>query len=366
MPLFEDKPVKLVPPPKITPDGKYFVIRFTYEVFENYRDYLARLEFYQQKVFTCARTRKKNLSFEEALISEIEDKKKVDEEIQPCYLPVVCKMVHCNTNHLQAITQEVLKEIKENFYVDEVLFGKQKQKTKVRILKVDADKNFTVEVLEVNGNPVKKGDAASTIQVKSDYFAKKKITFSVLKELITRVATKASYNGSPWLVNEEYVDQFKLETKLSDDILEKEAKAKERKRKLEAKEAGIELDQGDERAAKKAKLTKYPIEDLELTESLNTPMPIPSTDFGFDSLWSVSKAITLYKFLNGFRTKLMLPPFSLDDFFHCLAYKKQNPMIGYIAVAMLKLLIPKKSMSLIIAFAHSCIFSFFLFVPICN
>lgn len=348
MPLFEDKPVKLVAPPKITPEGKYFVIRFTYEIFENYQDYLSRLEFYQQKVFACARTKKKNLSFEEALVSEIEDKKKVDEEIQPCYLPIVCKAVHCSLSNLQTLSQEILKEIKENYYVDEVLFGGQKQKqktTKVRVLKVNTDKTYTVEVLEIDGKPAKiDQEGAGTIKVKADYFAKKKITFSVLKELITRIANKATYNGAPWLVHEEFVDQFKLVTKLSADILEKEAKAKERKRKLEAKEAGIELEnEGDERATKKAKLSKYPIEDLQLDGALNSDQPIASTDFGFDSLWSVSKAISLYKFLNGFRTKLALPPFSLDDFFNCLAYKKQNSMIGFIAVAMLKLLIPKKS-----------------------
>jgi hypothetical protein len=79
MPLHENKLVKLLPPPVITPEKKYFVVRFTSEIFDNYQDYLSRIEFYQRRVFTCARTKKSKLTYEEALMSEIEHKRQADE-----------------------------------------------------------------------------------------------------------------------------------------------------------------------------------------------------------------------------------------------------------------------------------------------
>ena len=53
-----------------TPDALVFQIRFTGEVFSLYDDYIERLNYYRERVWSCSRTGKSNLSFEEALVSE--------------------------------------------------------------------------------------------------------------------------------------------------------------------------------------------------------------------------------------------------------------------------------------------------------
>jgi hypothetical protein len=59
------------------------------------REYIARFEFYQQRVFQCASSKKKGLTFEEALTSESEMKKKC-QDLQECYLRVICEQTHCS------------------------------------------------------------------------------------------------------------------------------------------------------------------------------------------------------------------------------------------------------------------------------
>jgi hypothetical protein len=53
----------------------------------------------------------------------------------------------------------------------------------------------------------------------------------VIKDLITEVATKGTYQGAPWLVNQKYIKEFSLKTKLSAEALEKQQKFEEKESK---------------------------------------------------------------------------------------------------------------------------------------
>lgn len=59
--------------------------------------YIARIEYYQQRIFSCSLTGKSKLTYEEALASERAAKTTMDEGIQDCYLETICKLVHCCT-----------------------------------------------------------------------------------------------------------------------------------------------------------------------------------------------------------------------------------------------------------------------------
>lgn len=62
-------------------------------------EYIDKFEFYQQRVFQCSLTKKKGLTFEEALTSEHAIKQK-SHDVQDCYLRVICEQTHCSTYSL--------------------------------------------------------------------------------------------------------------------------------------------------------------------------------------------------------------------------------------------------------------------------
>lgn len=64
------------------------------------RKYLERIEFYQQRVFSCSLSKKKGLTFEEALISE-NNVKKQTQDLPECYLRFICENAHCSMQHTE-------------------------------------------------------------------------------------------------------------------------------------------------------------------------------------------------------------------------------------------------------------------------
>ena len=76
------------------PDAPVFQIRFTGEVFDDYADYIDRLSRYRKRVWTCTRTGKTGLTYEEALVSERKAGASLETFPEALYEPILRRVHH--------------------------------------------------------------------------------------------------------------------------------------------------------------------------------------------------------------------------------------------------------------------------------
>eukprot|EP01126_Amoeba_proteus_P013609 TRINITY_DN1581_c1_g1_i4.p1 TRINITY_DN1581_c1_g1~~TRINITY_DN1581_c1_g1_i4.p1 ORF type:complete len:196 (-),score=36.58 TRINITY_DN1581_c1_g1_i4:173-760(-) len=153
MPLHEGKLVELVNPPDVSDGETVWIIRFTGEIFQNYEDYLKRLAFYRQRVFKCSISKVGGLTYEEALIKELNMNKKA-EELQECYLRIICEMAHGSQLRVSQLVSQIYQRIQTEFFEGEVLTTiKGKKRLRVMINKVEKD-NIECLVLSDKGRPL--------------------------------------------------------------------------------------------------------------------------------------------------------------------------------------------------------------------
>lgn len=108
MPLFKRTAFFLLDPPKdLDPKEKVFQVRFTKEIFRDYKEYLNRLNLYRQRVWSCKVSGKSNLTYEEALVSEHHAAEKAQQLPRELVVPVL-QMVQYNWNFVLHLLQALL------------------------------------------------------------------------------------------------------------------------------------------------------------------------------------------------------------------------------------------------------------------
>lgn len=135
MPLFNGYECKLSLNPEAI-DKEVYQIRFTGEIFIDYeyisadgREYLAKLDFYRQPVWTCSWSLKKHLTYEQALLSESSKRSYIEslgvdlkQKLTELILAKKAVMKEPSAKMtMDELATEILSKLGDDFYRDEIV-----------------------------------------------------------------------------------------------------------------------------------------------------------------------------------------------------------------------------------------------------
>ncbi|KAL4183968.1 hypothetical protein AMTRI_Chr11g101010 [Amborella trichopoda] len=221
MPLFKRKPFSLMEPPQdLEPHELVFQIRFTKELFRFYENYLRRINLYRQRVWTCKVTGKTKLTYEEALISEQNATKKVQQFHKELMEPVLL-MVQFSTLGLNDLVKTISKRLQEPLVEGQELNGKKGEAIHpCRILKVfekaengSTRKSYEVGWLDKDNKVTDRSveDAESLIWKKQP----------VSRDLIKAFIRESTSRSAPWMVHETLAMEYGIPTKPPEELIGK-------------------------------------------------------------------------------------------------------------------------------------------------
>ncbi|KAI6891289.1 hypothetical protein KC348_g19177, partial [Hortaea werneckii] len=120
MVLYKRKPILIHPPPKLSDNAEVYVMRGTNEVFQDYEDYLRRLDYLRQKKFVDAVNGKSGMTFFDALISENKSSDAI-ENVFPDVLkdPILRKVQFSTISRIDDLVSSVFDEFKKDFFPGE-------------------------------------------------------------------------------------------------------------------------------------------------------------------------------------------------------------------------------------------------------
>ncbi|KAL8126497.1 uncharacterized protein LOC141720921 [Apium graveolens] len=337
MPLFKKKAFPLVDnPTDLSPDEAVFQVRFTKEIFRDYRDYLDRICLYRKRCWTCKVTGKINLTFEEALMSERRAIEKVQQFPSNLVAPVL-REVQFSMLNLRDLVSMIAEKLQECMLEGCELYGRKNNRIyPCKIMKVlveEADKTqYQVAWLDkekkVTGNAVVDGND----------LIKKKLPFS--RDVLKSFIRESTYRSVPWVLHDELAQKHGISTippkdvapKLSflnrcvtngkrkrrDDNSENPEKNKKMSKERNRDHSAIDVDKNHDE-------TKYPIDDLLVHPATNDPdftlRPSPSRNFKIP-MDCVGDFLMVWDFCSSYGRLLQLSPFSLEDFENALCYKE--------------------------------------------
>lgn len=141
MPLWKKKPYPLSPPPQdLKPDELVFQVRFTREVFRSYEEYLAKINLYRQRIWVCKASGTADLTYEEALVSELEGSQKI-QHFPSHFMGPVLHMVQFSQDRLENLVDTIFKRFKFCYVEgEEVGAWRNGDVYRCKILKVLLDK----------------------------------------------------------------------------------------------------------------------------------------------------------------------------------------------------------------------------------
>ncbi|KAJ7544384.1 hypothetical protein O6H91_09G076500 [Diphasiastrum complanatum] len=250
MPLLKRTAFQLVQPPAdLKSDELVFHVRFTKEVFRDYREYLHRINLYRQKVWTCKVTGKQNLTYEQALLSESKATEKVQHFPKEFMAPVL-HMVQFSVLGIHELVDKIYKAFKERYVVGEIVAGIHGDAVlQCKIMKVfelndqsENDGSCEYEVCWLNGS----GKKVEVSRESSENLSRRRylLTKGLLKSFIRESAFAGLARNSPWLVHDKLARKLKLHMEPSEEL--RQALLIQSSEKSEPTENGQKLVQRDE------------------------------------------------------------------------------------------------------------------------
>ncbi|CAN6458455.1 unnamed protein product [Victoria cruziana] len=220
MPLLKRKPFLLA---EVPPDLKHhelvFQVRFTKEIFRDYKEYLQRINLYRQRLWTCKVTGKTNLTYEEALVSEHRATEKAQQFPKELILPVL-QMIQFSTMRLKDLINTVSTKLLERFLEgEEVYYRKEDSVVPCKIMKVlektknDGDMRYEVGWLD------KHKKVSDTSTEGADKLLRKKPPFS--RQMLKTFIRESTMQSSPWVVHETLAEKYGLSTEMPHELREK-------------------------------------------------------------------------------------------------------------------------------------------------
>ncbi|KAI7869325.1 ATP-utilizing chromatin assembly and remodelling N-terminal-domain-containing protein [Spinellus fusiger] len=365
MPLLKRKRYPLLQPPTYDPTKKdkerqVWYYRITNEVFEDYTTYLQRLTLYRRPVWQCEITGRSNLTYEDALKSEMIERDRVRDKLPENLQQRVLERVQFQTARLDSVVEDIYMYFLERYIADEIVncIWDDKIAYNARILEVypsekqdsknNISKNTTYKVQLIDNHLEGIEDCVKLVgktELKRDRLSYSK---NLLKKFIRRCATKETYMGAPWMVKTELSEKYGIDSKLPLKLQQAKDNAYSNSRKRnhlnhEDKTSKSESRMMDVKYLES--IIKYPIEDLDVpayrrdpsgegkvvdmspnTAHANKPVqnptgdmplcPIPrKTTIPMDCFGSL---LMVWCFLSIFARPLDLSPFTIDDFENAL------------------------------------------------
>ncbi|KAI8821869.1 uncharacterized protein EV422DRAFT_435696 [Fimicolochytrium jonesii] len=253
-------------------------IRCTGEIFTSYEDYVARYGFLRKRQFTCGKTGISNLTYEEALESERQAVKRIEESFPEVWRAPAIRMIHYSTDKLNNLIEDLYEQFAGHLYMFEhvyvsvvgtlalakILGAMSPPDAKPYQILENLDGPFPTDNFEIlyRVNLVDKNDELLTIeetegipveyilpvaQLRRDRGILAKQSF---KKFIRDVATRDVWPGAPWIVRPEFLQEYRVPDVMPPAVREL-LDEKRRKSLADAKAQAAKKDR--EKAKKKAK-----------------------------------------------------------------------------------------------------------------
>ncbi|KAI1934036.1 hypothetical protein LOZ66_006129 [Ophidiomyces ophidiicola] len=244
--LFKRKPVQYLPRPTIEDESsEIWVIPETNEVFLNYEPFLQRMNFYKQvlhpwffhspswpstvvapgKRFICEITGHSSLTFFEALRSEAEGSREVDNSFPDALKdPVLRKVQFSTVSRLDSLVDQVYEDFKQDFYPGErvtVLLTNGS-----RLQGIVREKARFPELRRSDGTVERRASSRYLVKLTSrqneealvddEHLARDRKIFTkqMLRSFIKNTVSRESWNGAPWLVKPHFADFYGINTEV--------------------------------------------------------------------------------------------------------------------------------------------------------
>ncbi|XP_076900697.1 uncharacterized protein LOC143554917 [Bidens hawaiensis] len=329
MPLLKRKPFSLSErPDDLMPEELVFQIRFTKEIFRDYREYLERINLYRERVWTCKSTGKTNLTYEEALVSEKQANEKVQQFPKELMEPVL-RDVQFSMLPLRDLVAGVAAKLRERLSEGSEIYGRKNNRIyPCKIMKV-IDEEVEKTQYQVAWLDKDKKVTESAV-VSGDDLIKKKLPFS--RDVLKSFIRESTYRSAPWVLHDKLAHKYGISTILPEELRDKIApKRKLSKNDKEANNGERKRKKlNDDKEIEDAVPIKYPIDDLLVRPAADDPVfatrPPPTRDFK-EPMECVGDLLMTWDFCCSYSKLLNLSPFSLDDFENAICYKESNVVL---------------------------------------
>lgn len=353
-------------------DAEVWYIPTTQEYFEEYDEFLARMDFYNQKKFICELTGHSCLTYFEALESEMRETEQVMNSFPEALKePILRKVQFSQITRLDALVDYVYNSLRSEFYPGEVAIARVRdQRVKVVIREKAKFSSITLpngEVqppysryrVEMVGNP------GQELAVDESQLVRDRRVFTkfILRTFIKHAVARENWTGAPWLVKDEYARIYRIDQNIPPHLLRaKQTPINEKEKKLRPKEAisvkpsptpeevkttpkkkrggaaaATPISTGDHAANGSAPTAKQTAsrdeksrgsqEDLELQmdpalkrNQLKWEQSIGREDYRR----LIGKLLEIWVFMNVYHEPLLLDPFTFDDFLDALRLSDQT------------------------------------------
>ncbi|CAH9109922.1 unnamed protein product [Cuscuta europaea] len=388
MPLYRRKPIPLAAkPPDLKPDELVFQVRSTKEIFRDYGDYVKRINLYKQRIWTCKLTGKRNLTYDEALVSEKDAREEAQRFPKELMAPVL-RDVQFSMLSLNELANMIATKLQGCLSEGSELYGRMKNHVyPCKIIRV-VKKNKPLYLVSW----IDKYDEVreNTLLKEEDLILKKLPCSKGALKLFIRESTYHSFpwvlhdklaevHGIPTHIPEELKGKFSLQDgvvvrkrkredhgipthppeelkgklSLQDGVVTILVRNRKRERNGEIKKdvevielpddsvpnrTGIRTEKSKclkheeciESDTPKTHLIKYPIDDLLVQPSDSdkklTERPCLQRDFNV-SMHCVGDLLMVWDFGITFGKLLHLSPFSLEDFENAICHKDSNVVL---------------------------------------
>ncbi|KAJ9215573.1 transcriptional regulator family: DDT [Paecilomyces variotii] len=226
MVLFKRKPVQYLPRPTIDDDNsEVWVIPETNEVFTSYEPYLQRMDFYKQRRFICEITGHSGLTFFEALKSEMDESKELNNAFPDALKEPILRRVQFSTvSRIDNLVDEVYEDFKQDFYPGEQvvilltdnsrLHGMIRDKANFPeqlnpdgTVKAPAYARYLVKILD-------RPNEEALLDQEHLTRDRKAFTKQMLRAFIKNNVTREAWSGAPWLVKPSIAEEYKIPTEV--------------------------------------------------------------------------------------------------------------------------------------------------------
>ncbi|KAJ5488665.1 hypothetical protein N7539_003555, partial [Penicillium diatomitis] len=214
--LYKRKPVQYLPRPVIEDESsEVWVIPETNEVFTSYEPYLQRMDFYKSRRFICEITGHSGMTFFEALRSELEESREVNNSFPEALKEPILRRIQFSTTS---------REFKTDFYPGEPVLILLEDNS--RIHGTIRDKANFPEQLYADGTIKTSAYARYLVKISDrpneealldqDHITRDRKSFTklMLRGFIKNNVTRESWTGAPWLVKPSVAEEYKISTEV--------------------------------------------------------------------------------------------------------------------------------------------------------
>ncbi|KAK9162101.1 hypothetical protein Syun_003003 [Stephania yunnanensis] len=299
MPLYKRKPFHLLEPPQdLEPEETVYQVRFTKEIFRDYKEYLNRINLYRHRVWTCKFTGKTNLTYEEALVSEQRATEKIQQFPEELVAPVL-HMIQFSTLRLMDLVNTISKKLQENLAEGAELY----------------DKKIT---------------GRSTVS--SDDLIKKKLPFG--REVLKSFIRESTSQNGPWIIHEKLAKKFNISTELPmelQDEMDSQDEHLGNKKEMKRGGSGTKKRKRSETENSALKVIPHSLEiEWPWLNSLTKWVSFLESAYNRDTLGLLDEKVKKKDrsphvlIAHVFLKLLHLWPFSLEDFENAICHKDSN------------------------------------------